>query len=370
MKKFTQINESGSNKNPGNSMLKTGVSNHYTPIENILTNIRNLFCAQLSIVAEKGEDDLSIKLSSSKFTNNAATDRFLYTSLYNDLNTNGSSLYGYITSQGLTKVTKVDLGGYIVVYFSPVDIKTAQDPNQMAAGDNCKCCDNACPCPCEAKESMLDEFEMTSIIKEDDDEEEMKSQTVEKVLALLEGPDKVKAAKQLELLVSTEVQLPREYYFAAVKFKSGEEAIALRWKYTKKMPFGKSEGEGKYKEITIENTRSIMHIFGKGEQAIWVQDYDKDALVELPDEVKKLIDNILELLEASKTNNPAVFSLTGERKERDENKDEEDKKDDENSEDKDKDKDKDNDKDKKSDDLLGGDDEDDDSRGDKSDDLL
>ena len=349
MKKFTQILEA--KKNPGNDGNKTGVTNHYTPVENILTNIRNLFCTQLSIVAEKGEDGLSIKLSSSKFTNNKTTDNFLYAALYNDLNYNGSSLYGYITSQGLTKVTKVDLGGYIVVYFSPEDIKTAQDPNCMAK--------ECCPCPCEAAESLLDEFEITSMIKEDDGEEEMKSQTVEKVLELLDGPDKVKAAKQLELLVANEIQLPREYYFAAVKFKSGEEAIALRWKHTKKMPFGKSDGDGKYKEITVENTRSIMHIFGKGEQAIWVQDYDKDGIVELPDDVKKLIDNILDLLEADKTDNPAVFKLTGERKEREDNDEDkdEDNKDDEN-------KDEDNEKKEESDD------EDDDSRGDKTDDLL
>ena len=201
-----------------------------------------------------------------------------------------------------------------------------------------------------------------SIIKEDDTEEEMKSATVEKVLELLDGPDKVKAAKQLELLVANEIQLPREFYFAAIKFKSGEEAIALRWKYTKKMPFGKTEKDGEYKEITIENTRSIMHIFGKGDQAIWVQDYDKDALVQLPDDVKKLIDNILDLLEADKTDNPAVFKLTGERKERDtdkDNQDKDEKKNDDSLEDDDK-------KDKKED----SDDEDDDSRGDKSDDLL
>ena len=153
----------------------------------------------------------------------------------------------------------------------------------------------------------------------------MKSETVSKVLELLDGPDKVKAAKHLELLVSKEIQLPREYYFSAIKFKSGEEAIALRWKYTKKMPFGKADGDGEYKETTVENTRSLMHIFGKGEKAIWVQDFDEDSLVELPEEVKKLIQSILDLLEAGETDNPSVFSLTGERKERkddDENKDE------------------------------------------------
>lgn len=186
----------------------------------------------------------------------------------------------------------------------------------------------------------------------------MKSETLEKVLELLDGPDKVKAAKQLELLVSNEISLPREYYFSAVKFKSGEEAIALRWKYTKKMPFGKAEKDGEYKEVSVENTRSLMHIFGKGEKAIWVQDFDEDSLVELPEEVKKLIENILDMLEAGKTDNPSVFSLTGERKERDENKDE--------------DEDKDEDKDDKKDNKKEGEDDDnesDDDRGDDSDNL-
>ena len=127
------------------------------------------------------------------------------------------------------------------------------------------------------------------------------------------------------------------------------------------MPFGKAEKDGEYKEVTLEQTRSIMHIFGKGEQAIWVQDYDKDALVQLPEEVKTLIDNILDLLEADKTDNPAVFKLTGERKERDtdDNKDTDDEKDD-------KDKSKDNEDEMKNKD---NDDEDDDSRGDNSDNI-
>jgi hypothetical protein len=297
----------------------------------------------LGVVAEVGEDNVSIKLSSSQFISKQKTEELLWRAMYNDVFTYGtSSLYGYITAQGLPVVTFINIGGYYVVYFSPNDIKTAESPSKMAL--------NAMPAV--ANESMLDEFEIGTFIKEDDSEEEMKSETVSKVLELLDGPDKVKAAKQLELLVSKEIQLPREYYFSAIKFKSGEEAIALRWKYTKKMPFGKSDGDGEYKETTVENTRSLMHIFGKGEKAIWVQDFDEDSLVELPEEVKTLIQSILDLLEAGETDNPSVFSLTGERKERkddDENKDEDD------------DDNKDDDKGSKSDD--DDDSEDDDSRG-------
>ena len=339
MKRLSRIIKEGAQ--PGNQITKTGVTNHYTPIQNILTNVKNLFCLLLGVVAEVGEDNVSIKLSSSQFISKQKTEEILWRAMYNDVFTYGtSSLYGYITSQGLPTVTFINLGGYYVVYFSPNDIKTAEDPNKMAL--------NAMPEA--ANESMLDEFEIGTFIKEDDSEEEMKSETVSKVLELLDGPDKVKAAKQLELLVSKEIQLPREYYFSAIKFKSGEEAIALRWKYTKKMPFGKADGDGEYKETTVENTRSLMHIFGKGEKAIWVQDFDEDSLVELPEEVKKLIQSILDLLEAGETDNPSVFSLTGERKER---------KDDEGNEDDDN---KDDDKGSKSDD--DDDSEDDDSRGD------
>lgn len=329
---------------PGNQLTKTGVTNHYTPIQNILTNVKNLFCLLLGVVAEVGEDNVSIKLSSSQFISKQKTEELLFRAMYNDVFTYGtSSLYGYITSQGLPKVAFINLGGYYVVYFSPDDIKAAQDPTKMAL--------NAMP---EAtNESLIDEFEIGTFIKEDDGEEEMKSATVEKVLELLDGPDKVKAAKQLELLVAKEIQLPREYYFSAIKFKTGEEAIALRWKYSKKMPFGKSEGDGEYKETTVENTRSIMHIFGKGEQAIWVQDFAEDSLIELPEEVKKLIESVLDLLEAGETDNPAIFSLTGERKER---------KDDE--EDKDKDEENDDNKNNPKNTSDDEDTEDDDSRGD------
>ena len=341
MKRLSKIINEG--LQPGNQLQKTGVTNHYTPIQNILTNVKNLFCLLLGVVAEEGEDNVSIKLSSSQFVSKQKTEELLWRSLYNDVFTYGSSsLFGYITSQGLDKVTFINLGGYYVVYFSPSDVVTARDPHSMVS------------VPDEAYESLINEFEVGTIIKEDDGEQEMKSATVEKVLELLDGPDKVKAAKQLELLVSKEIQLPREYYFSAIKFKSGEEAIALRWRYSKKMPFGKSDEKDKdYKETTVENTRSLMHIFGKGEQAIWVQDFAEDSLVELPDDVKKLIESILDLLEADKTDNPSVFSLTGERKERKE--DDEDNKDND-SDDNDSDNNKDNDSDDDS--------EDDDSRGD------
>lgn len=363
MRRYSQSSLNSSNLNeswndnpgkitPGNGYFSKGVTNHYTPIENIITNINNLFGAQMSIVCNIGEDGVSIKLYSTRFTTPEKINSMLYAQMYNDLN--GGSLYSYITQQGLPKCTTVKIGQDYVVYFSPDDIAQAEDPVCQCADKKCdcdNCCGNCCcPCPCEMHERALEEAEL-GIITEDESEEELKDVTMEKILELIDSKDKVKAAKQLEILVSQQMNLPREYYFAGIKFKDGDEAIALRWKYTKKNPKGK----------TVENTRSIIHIFGKGDDAVWVQDYAKDSLVQLPDDVKKVIDEILELLEAEKTNDPAIYKITGEKKERENKEDKDDEKDDKKDDEKD---------DKKDDNLLGDDNEDDSSRGDDSDDLL
>ena len=334
MKTFSKLNESArtTDTQPGNDLVKTGLTNHYTPIENILINVKNLFANKLGIIAAVGEDNVSLKLHSSKFVN----DYFINNVLYEQVD-RFTCLDSYIRSQGLTKMTKVNLGQYIVIYYSPEDVNTAEDPNEMAKTDAAAI----------ATESL--DFELSNIIKEDDSEEELKDITLEKVLQLLDMKDKVKAAKQLELLVSQQIELPREFYFAGIKFKTGEEAIALRWKYIKKLPTGQSS----------ESVRSIIHIFGKGDKAIWVQDFAKDSIVKLPDDVVTLINNILEMLEAEKTNDPAIFKLTGERKERDN---------DNNKEDKDNKKSNDDSTKKKPEET--DDDEDDDSRGDNSDTLL
>lgn len=313
MKRFTEhIKEAANEVKPGNQLIKTGVTNHYTPIQNILTNINNLFCLTLGIVASVGEDNVSIKLSSSQFTSQQKTQELLWRSLYNDVFTYGtSSLQGYITAQGLPKVTMINIGGYFIVYFSPDDMPAvSEDPYSMAA----KC---ECPCPCEANECLYDEFEYVRIYEGEDQNQDNQNQddqnqdidgakhkedpkpnevTIEDVL---NNEDKVKAAKQLEILISQTVNLPREFYCAAIKFKNDDEAIALRWKYEKKLPTGKS----------TENTRSLIHIFTGEDKKIWVQDYAKDSIVELPKEVQTLIENVLKLLKAEKTEDPAVFTL-------------------------------------------------------------
>ena len=112
MKRFSNvINEAcaTSNQQPGNALVKTGVTNHYTPIQNILTNIRNLYCVHLGIVADEGEDGVSVKLTSSLFVNDQKINELLYMPLFNDVNYEGSCLASYIQAQGLTKITKVNI---------------------------------------------------------------------------------------------------------------------------------------------------------------------------------------------------------------------------------------------------------------------
>lgn len=350
MKIFSQyINEKcdTADINQGNALSNTGVSNHLTPIGNIVTNVKNLFATRLSVVASVAEDGVSIKLNSSYFTDPKEINKILYN--YEIMR--GTCLATYIMSQGLDLIKTINLGQFYVVYFCPSDIKTAMpavEPEQANL-----------PCK-EMLDYNLDEAEMI-MLKEDADEE-LADLTKEKLSEILKMDDKVKAAKQLELLIMQDVDLPREYYFAGVKDKQGNESIALRWKYTR------SGGKGQ----TVEVTKSLINIYDDGENGVWVSDFAEDALVELPEDVKKLIETVLEFIGANEANSKGTYTIGGERKSKDDDKsddkgddkdDDEDTKDsDEKDEDKDKDKsdEKDEDKDKSDEDKDKSDDEDDD----------
>lgn len=346
MKVFSQyINEKcdTADVNQGNSLLHTGVSNHLTPIGNIVTNVKNLFATRLSVVASVAEDGVSIKLNSSYFTDPKEINKVLYN--YEIMR--GTCLASYIMSQGLDLIKTVNLGQFYVVYFCPSDIKTAMpgvEPNQATL-----------PCK-EMLDYNLDEAEMI-MLKEDADEE-LADLTKEKLSEILKMDDKVKAAKQLELLVMQDLDLPREYYFAGVKDKAGNESIALRWKYTR------SGGKGQ----TVEITKSLINIYDDGENGVWVADFAEDALVELPEEVETLINSVLEFIGANEGKGKGSYTIGGEKVAKD---DDDDKKEDDKDEkddtadllgdgdDKDEDKDKDEDND---------DDDDDDKKDNDSDD--
>ena len=308
MKVFSQyINEKcdTADVNQGNSLLQTGVSNHLTPIGNIVTNVKNLFATRLSVVASIAEDGVSIKLNSSYFTDPKEINKVLYN--YEIIR--GTCLASYIMSQGLDMIKTVNLGQFYVVYFCPSDINTAMpgvEPNQSTL-----------PCK-EMLDYNLEEAEM--IMLKEDAEEELADITKEKLAEIIKMTDKVKAAKQLELLVMQEVDMPREYYFAGVKDKVGNESIALRWKYTR------SGGKGQ----TVEITRSLINIYDDGENGVWVADFADDALVKLPEEVEKLINTILEFIGANETKTKGSFTIGGEKVDKDDgdDKDENDKKED------------------------------------------
>lgn len=275
-----------SDVNPGNG-IGLGVTNHLTPVQNIVTNLRNLFTPVNGVVATVAEDGFSVKLHSSKFINKEETEKFLFAQVYQN-----QSLYSYIVAQGLDNMKMINLGQYIVVYFGPKDIKAANP------GEEPNTCSIACK---EMLEMNITEAEMMKI-NESDDDEELEQVAKANLRAIIASQDKVKAAKQFAILVGQQLTLPQDYYFAGVKSQDGDESIALRWKYIKRKPHNKS----------VEITHSLMNIFGDGEDAIWIGDFDNNAKFLLPEDVKELIESILELLGATKTDDPCVYKITDE----------------------------------------------------------
>lgn len=314
MKRFSDFNKAMTGKlvgescvtsdvNPGNALSTTGVTNHYTPVQNILTNVKNLYACRMSIAASLAEDGFSIKLNSSKFVSEEEIRRMLYTPL--DRTT--IPLAQYIISQGLDSVKMIKVGDFYVVYFSPKDIKAAEPGLEAPQAE------------APVKEMLdynIEEAEITTIT-EDEDDEELEDITKKELSKLIDEKDKVKAAKQFMQIVSQQMELPREYYFAGVKDKDGKESIALRWRYTKRRPHKK----------TAEVTRSLINIYGNSKDGVWVGDFDEKSYFQLPDEVKKLIENILELLGAEKTDDECVYSLDAKKEDKKDDK-KEDKKDD------------------------------------------
>ena len=294
-----------SDVNPGNSAT-LGVTNHLTPINNILTNIRNLY-ADVPIVVAIAEDGVSIKVHSSRFVNRQECDKILYFG-----NVYRPALATYIMQQGLDKINYVDLGQYIVVYFSATDIKAAtpgleaapanepdpiNTPNTAAADDKK---DDKKKTKKVKEGGEINNNDKEIIVEGSDDDKELTDITRSKLIELLKSDDKVKSAKQVEILVGQEMELPREFYFAGLE-SSGEdgECIALRWKYQKRVDVN----------ATAEITKTLIKFHAPGEKAVCVPDFDKKSMFNMPDEIKKLIENILEFADAHETDDPAVYSI-------------------------------------------------------------
>ena len=273
MKKLSELYLESFDSNPGNSLDCLGVSNHYTPINNILIAIRNLICCRLGIIAEPGEDEVSIKLHSSRFTDEESINAMLY-----DKIDRFTSLDSYIRMQGLTKRTIVDLGSYKVVYYSPEDIKQAENPEVMAQ------------VPDVDIEPTTECLETINTILEEQQDND-KVDWVE----ILGNEDKNVAAALFLDKIKNKIDLPENYYIKATKDANDNKCVAIRKKYEFRKPFDEK----------IEKVKSIINIYSP--ENIWVSGY-QDCIT-LSDTDSRIIEKVLNLINAQKTDDNCIFTL-------------------------------------------------------------
>ena len=274
MKKLSELYLESFDSNPGNSLDCLGVSNHYTPINNILIAIRNLICCRLGIIAEPGEDEVSIKLHSSKFTDEESINAMLY-----DKIDRFTSLDSYIRMQGLTKRTIVDLGSYKVVYYSPEDIKQAENPEMMAQVPDVDI---------EPTTECLETIK--TILEEQQDNDKVDW------IDILGNEDKNVAAALFYDKIKNKIDLPENYYYVkATKDANDNKCVAIRKKYEFRKPFGEK----------IEKVKSIINIYSPDN--IWVSGY-QDCIT-LSDTDSRIIEKVLNLINAQKTDDKCKFTL-------------------------------------------------------------
>ena len=285
MKTLTNLIESRNNdlnenfeSNPGNG-LKQGVTNHLTPVSNIITNVRNLFAPAMQIIVEPGEDGVSMKLHSSKFVSPEEINKILDTPCM------GSTLRNYIFQQGLDSIKLVNLGMYYVVYCYPSDVVTK----------NASCANAVCT---EMLQINIDECELETLTESSVDDEELEDKTKQQLIKFIDGTDKVKCAAKLAELLADDLELPSDYYFKGVKDTDGNESIALRYKFTKRRPFGKE----------VQLSKSLLNIYKSGDEAVWVEAFltrDKNS-----EEMNNIVDTVLKLIGATPTDDPCVWAIT------------------------------------------------------------
>lgn len=271
-----------------------GLSNHYTPVENIITNVKNLYASRLGFTVEKF-GNYGIVLRSNLFL----TDSDVYSILYADLYQPGtSSVCDYIYNQGLTKMQVLQEGDYKIVTFEPTDIA---EPAKVPAEAETK--------EANTFEEAKKEYEVVKqyLLKEDQygniqmqntiGDQEIDILQKNDLRQLLGGDDKVKAAKAFATAVSQNMKLPENYYIKAVRDEDGNESVALRYRYEKRRPFGKTQ--------TI--TKTLMNIYGLGDDGIWVDGYDDKASV--PEEMRGIIDGMLNFIGVRRTGDNCSFTI-------------------------------------------------------------
>lgn len=276
-----RLSESFSVTKPGvstDTTITKGVMNHYTPIDNIVINTRNIFGALLGLVISKGEDGVSLKIQSSSFVNPETTRNILYSSTFDG----HTYLYTYIMNQGLRGFKVLDLGNTCVAYFFPDDLS-----EYNAVDDPCKCT--------EMKESRIMECEMSGINEEQ--EVELEDRTKEELADIINNTNKVKAASDFAAKIENMIKLPENMYIKATKDMDGHESISLRYRTVRRRPFG-----GK-----IDNVISLMNIYNTGANGVWVDAFLNKDLYD--DDVINTIESILQFIGAEETGDEAVYNI-------------------------------------------------------------
>lgn len=287
MKRITECMSLG--RNPGNGVA-LGVTNHYTPIDNIVMNVRNLFGTFLGFVATKGDDGVSLTLASSSFTNPQKTQELVY-SYYVNFGGGCTYLVDYIRNQGLQGFKVIDLGNSCIVCFFPTDIKNAGKDAVMNAVP-VKAIQDANMHECEMIGGLCDR----RLINEDS-EVELEDRTHEELAEIINNTNKVKAAADFAARLEHAVKLPENMYIKATKDAEGHESISLRYKTVKRRPFG-----GKMDSVT-----SLMNIYCTGANAIWVDAYLNKSMYD--DTIIDTIEAILQYLGAEATSDEAIWNL-------------------------------------------------------------
>lgn len=299
-KNISDVNET---LNLGNS-LNQGVTNHYTPLDNIVINVRNFFGSWLGLVVSKGEDGFTLKVSSDSFASPQAIAKIIYNATFDG----HTYLYDYIASQGLPELKCVEVGPMnYVAYFCPRDIKASWVPGEEKVKE-----DKPTKKVKAKNESLaaanVEEAEMFTLVREgfgETEEEELQDTSHQELVELLDNRNKIEAAKKLSDYLANTVKLPDNMYVKATKDVDGHESIAIRLKYFKRRPFG-----GK-----VESTVSLMNIYSAGVNAIWVPCFDEQTEYRpiTTEETKNLLLSIIGLLGAEETGDPCVWNIPAER---------------------------------------------------------
>lgn len=272
-----------------------GVTNHLTPVDNIVTNVRNFFSPKMSLVVSKGEDNVSLKCTSSLFTSEEQTRNMLYFPYWNDR----MSLASYVSQQGLSQIKVLPIGQEFIVYFCPSDMP--QLGYGSSYGERVPCC--GCD---EQRQYHLGEVEF--VVFEDETQnanqkyygqgdQEIEGIQKKNLRELLNDKDKVKAAKEFAEILKQNMRLPENVYVKAVRDEDGNESVALRYRYEKRKPFGK----------TSTMTKTLVNIYGLGDNGIWVDGFDNENF-DL--DLKSTITDMLDFIGVRKTSDKCSFTIS------------------------------------------------------------